>query len=120
MINTDRIVPVMATDLITLYGLILKVGSIDVSALAAIDTAGDFSVTDDAATLLASEPVGTLDFAEGVSTSTVYFVPAYDYAGFTINGVAASTSGADVVNDGATLYKAELATNAVTITQVGF
>lgn len=119
MINQDRIVPVMATDLITLYGLILKVGSINVSALDAIDTAGDFSVEDDEATLLASEPVSTLDFAEGVSTSTVYFVPAYDYSGFTINGVAASATG-DVNNDGATLYKAELASNAVTITQVGF
>lgn len=119
MINQDRIVPVMATDLITLYGLILKVGSVDVSALDVVDTAGDFSVTDDAATLLASEPVGSLDFGEDVSTSTVYFVPAYDYAGFTINGVAASTTG-EVNADGATLYKAVLASNAVTITQVGF
>ena len=119
MINQDRIVPVMATDLITLYGLILKVGSVDVSALAAVDCAGDFSVTTDDATLLASEPVSALDFGEDVSTSTVYFVPSYDYTGFTINGVAASTTG-EVAADGATLYKAELATNAVTITKVGF
>lgn len=122
MINTDRIVPVTATDLITLYGLILKVGSVDVSALAAIDTAGDFSVTDDAATLLASEPVGTLDFAEGVSTSTVYFVPAYDYTGFTIEGAAvtATVPDAGILTDGSTLYKAELSSGAVTVTQVGF
>lgn len=119
MINQDRIVPVMATDLLTLYGTILKVGSVDVSALAAIDTAGDFEVEDNSATLLASEPVASLDFAEGVTASTVYFVPAYNYTGFTINGVAASTTG-EVNADGATLYKAVLASNAVTITQVGF
>lgn len=118
MINQDRIVPVTATDLITLYGLILKVGSVNVSALAASDTAGNFEVEDNSATLLASEPVGTLNFASGVTASTVYFVPAYDYAGFTVNGGVATTG--DVDPDGRTLYKAELASSAVTITKVGF
>lgn len=118
MINQDRIVPVMATDLITLYGLILKVGSVDVSALDAVDTAGDFEVEDNAATLLASEPVATLNFADDVSTSTVYFVPAYNYAGFTINGGAPTLGEVDA--DGATLYQAELKSGAVTITKVGF
>lgn len=118
MINQDRIVPVTVTDLLTLYGLILKVGSVDVSALEAKDTAGNFEVSDNSATLLANEPVGSLNFADGVSASTVYFVPAYDYAGFTINGGVATTG--DVEPDGRTLYKAELKSGSVTITKVGF
>lgn len=118
MINQDRIVPVTATDLITLYGLILKVGSVNVSALSAEDTDGTFEVETNSATVLANEPVGTLNFADGVTASTVYFVPAYDYAGFTINGGAATVG--EVEPDGRTLYKAELANAAVTITKVGF
>ena len=46
MINNDRIIPVTATDLITLYGLILKVGSINVTALEATDTKGNFLVAE--------------------------------------------------------------------------
>lgn len=118
MINTDRIVPVTATDLITLYGLILKVGSINVTALEATNTQGDFSVTE-SGTLLASEPISTLNFASEVSTASVYFVPAYDYSGFTINGAEATSTGT-VEADGRTLYLASLASGAVTITKVGF
>lgn len=117
MINADRIVPVTATDLITLYGLILKVGSVDVTALDAVNP-GEFEVAE-AGTYLADEPVGTLDFADGVSTATVYFVPAYDYAGFTIAGVDVTATG-DVEADGRTLYMAALASGDVTITKVGF
>ena len=119
MINNDRIVPVTATDLITLYGLILNVGGKKVTALEALDTAGDFSVTEADGALLANEPVATLDFGEDVSTASVYFVPAYDYAGFTINGSAITPTG-DVEADGCTLYLASLADGAVTITKVGF
>lgn len=118
MINTDRIVPVTATDLITLYGLILKVGSVNVTALEATDARGDFSVTK-SGTLLANEPVSALNFASGVSTATVYFVPAYDYSGFKINGAAVTPTG-KVEADGRTLYRASLASGAVTITKVGF
>lgn len=118
MINTDRIVPVTATDLITLYGLILKVGSVNVTALEATDATGDFSVTE-SGTLLANEPVSALNFASGVSTATVYFVPAYDYSGFKINGAAVTPTGA-VEADGRTLYRASLASGAVTIAKVGF
>ena len=34
MINNDRIVPVQKTDLLTLYGNILKIASVSVTALA--------------------------------------------------------------------------------------
>lgn len=123
MINSDRIVPVQVIDLISLYGLILKQDSNNSSlaALAASDTAGDFAVTA-TGVYLANEPVSSLDIASSVSSVTVYFVPAYDYAGFTKAGVAATIADNDVTvdPDGRTLYKAVLSSGAVTITKVGF
>ena len=125
MINSDRIVPVTATDLITLYGLILKQDTTNNSTLAALNALnveGDFKVTSGSAPLLASQPVKSIDIdatASSVSAATIYFVPAYDYKGFTIDGVAITPTGT-VVADGSTLYKAVLATGAVTITKAGF
>lgn len=121
MINQDRIVPITAVDLITMYGLVLALAAdTKPTALNATDTDGDFTVSDNSATLLASEPVKTLDFGDGVTAGTVYFVPAYDYSGFSINGAAATTEGVTVNPDGRTLYSATLADGAVTIAQVGF
>ena len=119
MINTNRIVPIQVIDLISMYGLILKQNS---STLAAVEATnpGEFEITAAATPLIANEPVASLDFASGVTSATVYFVPAYDYSGFTLAGVATTPTGDDVDPDGRTLYKAELASGAVTITQVGF
>lgn len=124
MINTDRIVPVTAVDLISLYGLILKQNSNN-SGLVALDATnpGEFEVASSAGSLLiADEPVASLDFASGYSAGTVYFVPAYDYVGFSINGTAVTPAegSVDVNADGRTLYKAVLGSGDVTITQVGF
>lgn len=124
MINTDRIVPVTAVDLISLYGLILKQNSNN-SGLVALDATnpGEFEVASTAGSvLIADEPVETVDFATGYSAGTVYFVPAYDYVGFSINGTAVTpeSDSDDVVADGRTLYKAVLGSGEVTITQVGF
>lgn len=120
MINKERIVPVMATDLLTLYGTILKIANVSVSALEA-DSIGEFTLTTAASgAQLAAEPVKKLNFDTGVSSATVYFIPAVDYVGFEIEGVAVTTAGAEVEADGATLYTATLATNAVTIAKVGF
>ena len=119
MINADRIVPVMATDLLTLYGIMFMIAGETVTALQATSV-GVFNLTTAASgDQLAAEPVESLDFAEGVSTATVYFIPALNYQGFTVNGAAATVTG-DVVADGSTLYKAELSSGAVTITKVGF
>ena len=123
MINTDRIVPVTATDLITLYGLILKQASAN-SSLAKLeaDAIGEFQVKSGLAPLLAAEPVKKLDIdatASSVSAATIYFVPAFDYKGFSIDGTAVTPTG-DVVADGRTLYKATLASGAVTIVKAGF
>lgn len=121
MINTDRIVPVQATDLLSLYGVILKMDSNN-ATLAALDAAnlGEFEVGASAGSiLLADEPVKSLNFASGYSAGTVYFVPAYDYDGFSVAGTKVVPTGS-VVPDGRTLYKAVLASGAVTITKVGF
>lgn len=125
MINSDRIVPVSAVDLISLYGLILKMDTTNNSTLAKLDALnieGDFKVTSGSAPLLASQPAKSIDIdatASSVSACTVYFVPAYDFAGFTIDGVAVTPTGT-VSADGSTLYKAVLATNAITVSKVGF
>lgn len=120
MINTDRIVPVTAVDLISLYGLILKVGSVAVTALDAATENGQFSVTSASGPLLASEPVQSLDLATAVTSASIYFVAAYDFAGFSINGVAQTTTGATINPDGRTLYLATLADSTITISKVGF
>ena len=124
MINTDRIVPVQATDLISLYGLILLQDSNN-SGLTALDASniGEFQITSGSAALIADEPAKVIDIdatASSVSACTVFFVPAYDYEGFTIDGVAVETAGATVNADGRTLYKATLATGTGTIAKVGF
>ena len=124
MINTDRIVPIQKIDLISMYGLILKQDSNNatLAAVDAVDPEGNFEITAAATPLIASEPVSTCDIDSDVSTATIYFVPAYDYAGFTVDGSAATIADNDVTvnQDGATLYKAALASGTITITQVGF
>lgn len=122
MINKDRIVPVQATDLITLYGLILKQDTTNNSSLAAVnakDAEGNFAITSAATPLLCSEPAKSIDLAAAVTSATVYFVASYDYAGFTLAGAATTPTGT-VVADGVTLYKAVLSTGTVTITKAGF
>lgn len=121
MINEDRIVPVTATDLITLYSIILLQDSNNsaMTKLAAEDVEGDFKVTT-TGIKLAAQPVKSCNFT--ASSGTLYFVPDYFYEGFLTNGSAATIADNDVevVADGRTLYKAVLATGTVTITQVGF
>ena len=124
MINNDRIVPITAIDLISMYGLILK-QSKDNSAVAALTNGGvegDFTITTNN-NWLANEPVKSVNITS--SAATLFFVPAYDYVGFSINGVAATPTfsglGLDHVDaDGRTLYKAVLSSGTITITKVGF
>ena len=124
MINKDRIVPVQATDLLSLYSVILKMDSNNatLAKLNALDVDGAFKVTSGSAPLLCSQPAETIDIdatTSSVSACTVYFVPAYDYKGFTIDGSAVTPTGS-VDADGVTLYKAVLSTGAITLTKVGF
>lgn len=119
MINTDRIVPIQKIDFLSMIGTILTLNSTSYSVLEATDIVGDFSVTGSgsAGTFLVNQPVKTLDFPEAVTGATVYFVAAFDYEGMTIAGAATTPTGA-VNPDGITLYKAVLASGAVTITAV--
>lgn len=122
MINNDRIVPVQKIDLLTLIGTILGLNGTSYSVLAAQTVEGAFSVTGsgDAGNKLANQPVQSLDFASGVTAGVVYFVAAYDYAGITVAGAAATYAegSATVIPDGVTLYKATLSSGSVTVAAV--
>lgn len=120
MINENRIVPVMATDLITLYGTIMKLAGTSVTAVDAATTNGEFELTSGSGNLLASEPVKKLTFGSSVTSATVYFVAAYDYEGFVIGESAVETTGVDVDPDGRTLYSATLSSGTITIAKAGF
>ena len=120
MINKDRVVATTAIDLITLYSRIFAVANVTVAKVDAKNAEGDFVIEENpASALLASEPVKSFDFAGTTDAAVVYFAPTYDFEGFKIAGAAVTASGAEVVADHANLYKAELATGAVTITQIG-
>lgn len=120
MINSNRIVPVTKTDLITLYGNVLTIAGTSVTKVDANDASGVFEITSGSGNLIASEPVNACDFGEDVTAAVLYFVPGYDYTGFSVAGAAVTTTGATVDPDGVTLYTATLATGAVTIAKVGF
>ena len=119
MISTERIVPIQKCDFLSMIGTILTLNGTSYSVLEASTVEGAFSVTGSGAagTFLANQPVQSLDFADGVTGATVYFVAAYDYTGMTIDDTATTPTG-DVEPDGITLYKAVLASGAVTITAV--
>lgn len=122
MINEDRIVSVTKTDLLSLYGVILKAANVNVAKLDATAT-GTFEISEALTTdyVLADEPVKSLDIASTVTSASVYFVPAYDFEGFTVGGASATIASAsvDVEADGNTLYLAVLADGEITISKVG-
>lgn len=122
MINTDRIVPITKTDLITMYANILTIAGTTVTPVNANDASGVFEITSGSGNMIASEPVGTCDFGEDVTAAVLYFVPGYDYAGFSIAGAAVTpeSGSVDVDADGVSLYTATLASGKVTIAKVGF
>lgn len=122
MINPNRIVSVTAIDLLSLYGLILGQSGKTLTVANANDSEGDFEVAEapESGSLIASEPVKSLDFATDVSAATVYFVPTLDYVGFSINGAAVTTTGDTVNPDGRTLYLATLSSGGVSIAKQGY
>lgn len=120
MINESRIVPVTATDLLTLYGVMFAIADTSIEAIESSNPLGDFEIASGSGNVLASEPVRSCEIGSDVSAIVVYFIPTYDYVGFTINGEAATVSGDEVVRDGKTLYSATLSSGAITIAKVGF
>lgn len=120
MINSNRIVPVKKTDLLSLYGTILSIANISVTNVLA-DGIGNFDLQSGSGNLIASEPVKTFNFGNSVTSFTLYFVADYGYEGFKSNGSDATIvdNGVTVDKDSSTLYKAVLATGSITITKVG-
>lgn len=115
MINSERIVPMTETNLLTEFSVMLSIAGVSYTVVEATEP-GVFSVTT-TGTKLANEPVKTADIT--AASATIYFVAAYDYAGFTLNGTAVSTEGDIVKPDGSTLYTATLASGTVTIAKIG-
>ena len=120
MINNDRIVPIQKCDLLSMYGLILTLTEDAAPTKLTADAVGTFTVSTNSATVIANEPVKTLDFASGVTAGTVYVVAAYDFAGFTRDGTATATTGDTIDANDVTLYSATLADSAITIAKIGF
>lgn len=116
MINADRIVPVSAVDLLTLYGNIMKLAGTSVAKVDAGDI-GVFDIESGSGNLIASEPVKSLNFGSGVSSAVVYFIPAFDFEGISVDGVAVS---ATVDADSRTFYTATLSGGNATVAKVGF
>lgn len=119
MINSNRVVSVTRTDLISLYATMLVGDQVSSLAKVSATNPGEFVVSSGSGNKIADEPVKSFDFAEGVSSMVVYFVPAFDYEGFKVQGTAVTTSGAVVDPDSATLYTATLSTGTVTIAKIG-
>ena len=126
MINSDRIVPVTKTDLISLYSVILMQasGNSGLVKLASNDIAGNYQITTNNAVAIADQPVVSCDIDatdSSVTACTLYFMADPAFTGFTIDGdaVEAAEGSVDVVADGS-LYKAVLASGDITITKVGF
>ena len=118
MINKNKIVPVQATDLLTLYGTTLKIANISAEALTGVN--GVYEVKTNSKTYIADAPVKSLNIdktASSLTVNTTYFVADYDFVAVTCDGTKVS---ATVSADGCTLYKAVLADGSVTVSKVGF
>ena len=118
MINSNRVVSVTRTDLISLYATIL-VGD-QVSSLAKISATnpGEFVLTTGSGNKIADEPIKSLEFGS-VTSMVIYFVAALDFDGFYVGGTKKVLAGDDVVADSAQLYTATLADGTVTIAKIG-
>jgi hypothetical protein len=123
MINDKRIVPSAEIDLITSYGTMLAIAAAAASGTApeklSATNPAEFDVSTNSKTYIADEPVKKLTFGSSITASTIYFVPALDYAGFEKDSATLTVTG-EVVADGKTLYSATLSTNALTLAKVGF
>ena len=118
MINTNNIVPVTATDLLTIYGNVLKIAGVSIEKLTGAN--GAYQVKANSKFYIADAPVASLDFdatASSVTAGTVYFIPDYHFTGVTKDGTKVT---ATVEADGNTLYSAVLSSGTVTVAKVAF
>lgn len=120
MINTDRVVSVTKTDLISLYSVILAAASVSATKISASDAEGNFVIASASGTLIADEPVKSVEITAGTA-AVIYFVAGSDFKGFTIAGTPVTTTGVDIVADDSSLYTATLSGgNAIAIAKLGF
>lgn len=120
MVNNDRIVPITNIDFLSMIGTVLTLNGTNFTVAQAQTVEGDFTISPaegQTGNYLVNQPVKTINVATSEAVN-IYFVAAYGYAGFSINGTAVTTTGDTVQPDGITLYKAVSAGNAVTITAV--
>lgn len=110
MINKDRIVPVTATDLLTLFYTINSIaanGNKYVLATTSKIGVYDFQATGLANSIICSEPVKKMNIGLGFQGS-IYFIPDYDFEGITYNGAPAvfNSETDEIIADGASCYLA--------------
>ena len=118
MINSNRVVCVTRTNLITLYATILQIkGGLSLAKISATNP-GEFVLSTGSGNKIADEPIKSLEFGS-VTSMVVYFVPAFDFDGFYVGGTKKVLAGDDVVADSAQLYTATLADGTVTIAKIG-
>lgn len=110
MINKDRIVPIVKTDLLSVYGTMITLSGVSYDILKSSDIPGNFSVTSSGG-FLCDQPVKSLDISADVTNCVVYFVADYDFGGLTVAGAAPTFDEGGYTNDTiipdcATLYAA--------------
>lgn len=118
MINTNNIVPIQATDLLTLLGTSMVLANISVEKLSGAN--GVYEVKTNSKTYICDAPVKSLDIdktSSSLTANTTYFVADYAFAGVTVDGTKVI---ATVDANASTLYKAVLADGSVTVSKVGF
>lgn len=117
MVNENRIVPIQKIDYLSMIGTVLTLIGTSFEVLATAEN-GAFTVeaSGAAGNLLCNEPAKSIDFAEGVTSGTVYFCADFAFEGISIDGTAEDIG--EIKTDGVTLYKAVLADGAVTVTAI--
>ena len=123
MINKDRIVPVTRSDLLSLYGTMLKIANVSYAAITAADGTFTVSGSGAAGNKLCAQPAVSINFGSGVTSGTAYFVADYAFDKIYVNGAAATLADAglgydDLTLDAATLYTAALSSGEVTIAAI--
>ena len=125
MINNDRIVPIQKIDFLSMIGIHFALSGWNYTVVRSADVEGNYTVeVNEELVYLCDQPVKMINLkpGEGIADSMFYFVPAYDFSGFYVNGEAATIAdgSAEIKPDGVTLYEAEYddSTGEIQITQI--
>ena len=109
----DRIVPVHRSDLISLYYAMFAIGASAPTKITATEP-GVFAIT---AAGLCVEPVKNAKIT--ATSGVIYFVPAFDFEGFTNGNDAAITiAGAEIEADGRSLYSLTISSGTYTAAKI--